>query len=155
MGLKEDHGLIGTWRLVTYEGRDSVGQPQYPIGQNVTGQLIYDANGNMSAHIMRSDRPTFAANDIRQGTDTEVRAAFEGHTSYFGTYTLNPTIQTVTHHVQGCSYPNWIGNDLVRYYKFDDGRLVLSTPSLVSRGESLEFVMTWERADAGPYRRSG
>ena len=78
--------LVGTWRLVSYEARDSKGQIQYPLGEGVSGQLIYDAAGNMSAHVMRNDRPLFAANDSARGTDAEVRAAFEGYTSYFGTY---------------------------------------------------------------------
>ena len=100
----------------------------------------------MSAHVMRDDRPTFASNDSGQGTDAEVRAAFEGHSSYFGTYTVHPAKQTVTHHVRGASYPNWIGRDLVRYYKFDGARLVLSSPPMVFRGELFEFVLVWERA---------
>ena len=109
------------------------------------GQLIYDAGGNMSAHVMRSDRPFFAADDPGRGTDAEVRAAFDGHASYFGTYTIDLATQTVTHHVQGSSYPNWVGNDQLRHFKFDGPRLVLSTPALVSDGESLEYVLTWER----------
>jgi hypothetical protein len=119
MSIKESAGLIGTWQLVSYEARDSTGQLQYPLGKLVTGQLIYDADGNMSAHMMRNDRPTFASNDPVQGTDAEVRAAFEGHISYLGTYSVNGANQTVTHHIQGCSYPNWIGNDQVRHYKFE------------------------------------
>ena len=76
--------LLGTWRLVSFEARDAKGQLQYPLGEHVSGLLVYDAGGNMSAHVMRMDRPLFAANDPGRGTDAEVRAAFEGHASYFG-----------------------------------------------------------------------
>jgi hypothetical protein len=145
MSVKEIGRLLGAWRLTSYEARDSTRQLDYPLGEHVTGQLIYDADGNMSTHMMRDDRPTFASNDPAQGTDAEVRAAFEGHFSYFGTYTVNPGEQTVTHHVQGCSYPNWIGNDQVRYYSFDDARLLLSTPPIVFRGQSFHSVLIWER----------
>jgi hypothetical protein len=137
--------LLGTWRLVSFEARDSKDQLQYPLGKHVFGQLIYDADGNMSAHVMSNDRPLFAANDPGRGTDAEVRAAFDGHASYFGTYTIDPSAQTVTHHVRGSSYPNWIGSDQLRRFKFDGSRLLLSTPPLVSGGESLEYVLTWER----------
>src|SRR5438874_1989109 len=61
----------------------------------------------MSAHVMRADRSTFASNDPGSGTDADVRAAFEGHVSYFGTYTVDPIARTVIHHVRGASYPNW------------------------------------------------
>jgi Lipocalin-like domain len=144
----QSHGvtsLLGTWRLVSFEARDSEGQLQYPLGKDVCGQLIYDVGGNMSAHVMRDDRPLFAANDPGRGTDAEVRATFDGHASYFGTYAIDPATQTVTHHVRGAWYPNWIGNDQLRHFKFDGSRLVLSTPPLVSDGQSLEYVLTWER----------
>jgi len=138
-------GLVGTWRLVSYEARDSAGKAQYPLGERVSGLIVYDAAGNMSAHIMRNDRPLFAAKDPARGTDAEVRAAFEGHMSYFGTYSVDRQKQTVTHHVVGASYPNWIGNDQLRYYKFDGPRLMLSTPPIVVGGQSLEYVLIWER----------
>jgi len=49
--------LLGTWRLVSYEARDSEGRVQYPLGENVSGLLVYDGGGNMSAHVMRNDPP--------------------------------------------------------------------------------------------------
>jgi hypothetical protein len=137
--------LVGTWRLVSYEARTSSGETRYSLGQNVVGQLFYDVGENMSAHVMRVDRPTFASNDLGSGTEAEVRAAFEGHVSYFGTYTVDPSAHTVTHHVRGASYPNWIDHDQIRYYRIDGPRLVLSTPPILDHGESLEYILTWER----------
>jgi hypothetical protein len=137
--------LLGTWRLVSFEARDSKGQLQYPLGKHVFGLLMYDAGGNMSAHVMRRDRALFAANHPDCGTDAEVRAAFEGYASYFGTYTIDQATQTVTHHVRGAWYPNWIGSDQLRHFTFEGSRLLLSTPALVPGGDSLEYVLTWER----------
>jgi len=137
--------LIGTWRLVSYEARTASGEIRYPLGKHVVGQLFYDARGNMSAHVMRIDRPTFAAGDSGAGTDAEVRAAFEGHVSYFGTYTIDPSARTVIHHVRGASYPNWVGHDQIRYYRIDGSHLVLSSPPILDRGESLQYTLTWER----------
>ena len=74
--------LLGTWRLVSYEARDSQGRVHYPLGENVSGLLVYDGGGNMSAHVMRNDRPFFAARDPARGTDAELRAAFEDYGSY-------------------------------------------------------------------------
>ena len=137
--------LIGTWRLVRYEARTASGEIRYPLGRHVMGQLFYDARGNMSAHVMRIDRTAFASDDSGAGTDAEVRAAFEGHVSYFGTYTIDPSARTVIHHVRGASYPNWVGHDQIRYYRFDGPHLVLSSPPILDRGESLEYTLTWER----------
>jgi hypothetical protein len=137
--------LVGTWRLVSYEARTSSGEIRYPLGQHVMGQLFYDANGNMSAHVMRIDRPMFALDDSGGGTDAEVRAAFEGHTSYFGTYTIDSSAHTLTHHVRGASYPNWMCHDQIRYYRMDGSHLVLSSPPILFQGESLEYILTWEQ----------
>ena len=133
------------WRLVSYEARTASGETRYPLGHHVVGQLFYDLHGNMSAHVLRLDRPTFASDDSGSGTDAEVRAAFEGHTSYFGTYAIDPSARTVTHHVDGASYPNWMGHDQIRYYRVDGSHLVLSTPRILFRGESLEYILTWGR----------
>jgi len=120
--------LVGTWRLVSYEARAASGELRHPLGPHVVGQLFYDVRGNMSAHLMRVDHSPFASDDSGSGTDVEVRAAFEGHVSYFGTYTIDTSACTVTHHVGGASYPNWMGHDQVRYYRIDGSHLVLSTP---------------------------
>ena len=137
--------LLGTWQLVSFEARDSKGQLHYPLGERVSGLLVYDAGGNMAAHVMKNSRTLFAANDPDCGTDAEVRAAFESYASYFGTYTVDPARQTVTHHVRGAWYPNCIGSDQLRHFKFKGSRLVLSTSALTSSGESLEYILTWER----------
>src|SRR5438552_33774 len=104
MQPKAEPGLLGTWRLVSYEARDPQGRVQYPLGENVSGLLIY-----------------------------------------FGSYTIDHARQIVTHHVRGAWYPNWIGRDQVRHFKFDAGRLLLSTPPMIWNGQSLEYVLTWER----------
>ena len=137
--------LVGTWRLVSYEARAASGEARYPLGQHAVGQLFYDVRGNMSAHVMRVDRPAFASDDSGAGTDAEVRAAFEGHTSYFGTYTIDPSAHSVTHHVHGASYPNWMGQGQIRYYRIDGSRLVLSSPAILFQGESLKYILTWKR----------
>ena len=93
--------LVGTWRLASYESRDGAGAVQYPFGQGAIGQLTYDASGNMSAMLMKPNRPPFASQDMRSGTDSEVRDAFDGFIAYFGRYTVDPAKRTVTHHVQG------------------------------------------------------
>jgi len=145
--LDEGSTLVGTWRLTSCEARASKGDVRYPFGERVSGQLIYDAAFNMSAHVMRATRQAFATADAARGTDAEVRAAFESHTSYFGTYTVDPTRHTVTHHVKGASFPNWVGHDQLRHYRFDRGRLLLSTPPLEFGGQSLEYVLVWERLE--------
>ena len=142
--LYEGTTLLGT-TTTGADGHFSVTTSGLTSGSHTFYATATDAAGNMSAHVMRVDRPTFASNDLGSGTDAEVRAAFEGHVSYFGTYTVDPSARTVLHRVRGASYPNWIGHDQIRYYRIDGPRLVLSSPPILDRGESLEYILTWEQ----------
>lgn len=137
--------FVGFWRLVSYESRDAAGTVHHPLGRGAVGLLAYDARGNMSVLLMRPDRPAFASGDPQHGTDAEVRAAFDGFIGYFGSYTVDPEHGTVTHHVRGAQFPNWVAGDQVRSFRFDGQRLMLSTPPIQFGGRSLTAVLVWER----------
>jgi lipocalin-like protein len=142
-----DWPFIGTWRLVSYESRDEAGGVQHPMGREVVGQLMYDAEGNMSALVARANVPPFASGDSCIGTDAEVRAAFDGFVAYFGTYSFNLSAGTVIHHVRGASFPNWTGTEQVRYFTAEGQRLVLSTPISVD-SRHVTAILIWERVGA-------
>ena len=141
-----DWPFVGTWRLVSFESRDEAGGLQYPMGPDVSGQLMYDAQGNMSALLAQADMPRFASSDLHGGTDAEVRAAFIGFFGYFGTYSFNLREGTVTHHVRGASFPNWAGADQLRFFKAKGPHLVLSAPPISIEGHQLITTLIWERA---------
>ena len=146
MRAKTASKFVGAWRLLSCETRNTNGRVEHPFGEQPAGQLVYDASGNMSAQLMRENRPRFASRDPARGTDAEVRAAFDGYIGYYGTYAVDEGKRAVTHFVQGASFPNWIGSELTRAYDFDErGRLRLSTPPIEIAGESLEYVLLWER----------
>jgi Lipocalin-like domain len=137
--------LIGTWRLVSFESRDESGETRHPLGKNALGQITYGPDGRMSAILVQQGRLPFASGDMRRGTDAEVRSALEGFIGYFGTYSVDAAAGTVTHHVQGASFPNWIGGDQVRFYELEGTRLSLSTPPFLYDGQSSRSVLIWER----------
>jgi Lipocalin-like domain len=139
--------FVGTWRLVSMESRDEAGHVQYPLGRDVAGQLSYDADGNVSAVVARADMPPFASDDLRRGTDAEVRTAFEGFLGYFGTYSVDWAAGTVTHHVSSASFPNWAGTEQVRYFRAEGRRLALSAPPISVSGRQLTATLVWERAN--------
>lgn len=138
-------GLVGTWRLVSFESRLPGGEIRYPMGRDVAGQLMYDTAGNVSAHIMDTSRPAFVSGDRAAGTDAEVRRAFVGYLAYYGTYDVDAVRSTVTHHVAGASFPNWIGADQLRHFRLDGDRLTITTPPIRAGGVDLITVLVWER----------
>jgi hypothetical protein len=137
--------FIGTWKLISSEFRASNGKVSYPWGIDVDGRLIYTADGNVAVQIMSPSRPNFAAKDHMKGTDQEIRAAFEGYQAYYGTFTLNESEKTITHHIQGSVFPNLIGHNLKRFYNLSRDQLTLSTPPMPMGGEVVTGVLIWKR----------
>jgi len=140
------HGtsLTGAWKLLVFEFR-SEGQVVFPLGTNFLGLCLYDSTGYMAMQIMRGDRPRFAANDQLAGTPDEVAAALTGCISYFGTYVVDETHGVVVHHVSQSLFPNWIGTDLVRFYRISGDRLIVSAPTVQVRGHLMDAMLVWER----------
>ena len=104
----------GTWRLVSFDSRGSTNTIVHPWGDDPQGLLVYDEHGNMAGQVTRSHRLVFASDDVRDGTTDEVRAAFDGYIAYYGTYTIDTALSTVTHHITGSLFPNWVGVDQAR-----------------------------------------
>jgi hypothetical protein len=134
----------GAWTLVTYERRAPDGTVIYPMGQNPAGRLTYDGLGRMSAQLMRRNRPLFAG-DRQGGTADEIKAAFEGYIGYCGSYEVHEKEGFVIHHVEICSFPNWIGTDQKRFFEFSDERLILRVRNTLA-GQDGDNRLVWQRA---------
>ncbi len=139
--------FIGTWKLVSIEFRRSDGQLTYPMGRDAVGIIMYDANGHMSVNIMRPDRQAFATGDQLKGTPMEIKSAFEGFVAYYGVYEVNQENGTVTHHVEGSLFPNWVGSAQRRFFEFSGNRLTLSTAPILMGGQQVTGVLNWECAE--------
>lgn len=139
--------FTGTWRLVSNEFRQSDGQLTYPYGRDAIGLAMFGADGCFSAQIMRPDRPTFASGDNRKGTPVEIKAAYEGFFAYYGVYEVNQEERTVTLHVEGSLFPNWVGSAQQRFFEFSGNRVTLSTLPILLGGQQVIGVLTWERIE--------
>jgi hypothetical protein len=115
--------FIGTWRAVA-------------DGQ--IGVMIYDDLGNMAVQVMPTrPRQKYAG---AQPTPDEAKDAVTGYLAYFGTYTVDESAHTITHHRKGSINPGQVGQDAVRRYEFGPGdRLVLIPVETGNR-------IIWERA---------
>jgi hypothetical protein len=137
--------FIGTWELVTSEFRNPDGKVTYPLGKKAVGILMYDSGGRFAAQLMQPDRPKFASGDMRGGTPEEAKAAVDGYVAYFGTYKVDEKRGTVVHHVEASLFPNWLGQDQVRFYGFSADLLTLRTPPMLSGGQEITGVLVWKR----------
>lgn len=142
--MREDQ-FIGTWKLLSFEFRRSDGGIVYPLGKDAVGVLMYDAKGNMSVHLMSRDRGSFIEKDQLKGTPDEIRAAFEGFIAYFGTYEIDEEEGSVVHHVEGSLFPNLVGKDQKRFFRFYGAQLELTAPAKPWGGASMTGVLVWEQ----------
>jgi hypothetical protein len=118
--------LIGSWELVTWQ---SIGQDDtigYPLGEDAVGQLMYDDDADrVCAQLVRVNQPRFASEDWQEATGPEMAAAWPNYFGYFGTFTIDTAAATVTHHIDAGWFPNLVGTQQVRHYRFANDQLVL------------------------------
>jgi hypothetical protein len=137
--------LIGTWRLRSWKNHASDGSVVDPMGENPVGYIFYNHDHYMSVEIMAEHRAPYHDADVLGGTTQERSEAISTYLSYSGPFEVLPEQDTVIHHIEVCSFPNWIGNAQVRYGKLDGDVLVLSTKPMVFQGVERRAELVWER----------
>jgi hypothetical protein len=121
--------LVGAWHLTRIEvpGPDGESTP----ATQPQGMLIYTRDGHVSVQLMYPKSASALSNEYVQ----------DGYEASFGSYDVDETTHTVTHHVQGSITRDLlIGKDLPRVYQFtDDGHLILKP----ARPDE-HWSVTWE-----------
>src|SRR5712671_1087617 len=97
--------IQGAWTMVS-NVLDQGGNKVEPYGPDAKGSVILAST--------RADVPKFASNNRTTGTPEENKAAVAGSIAYFGTYTVNDADKMLVMHLDGSSYPNWVGTDQKR-----------------------------------------
>jgi hypothetical protein len=119
--------LIGAWHLASIAGPDGK-----PVTTGVpVGMLIYTRDGHMSVQLMYPKAAGALSNEYVEN----------GYEASFGSYDINETTHTVTHHVQGANTRDLlVGKDLPRVYLFStDAHLVIK-----SARPDEHWSVTWE-----------
>lgn len=120
--------LIGAWHLVRIDAPGPDGKPA--SGPQPRGMLVYTRDGHMSVQLMYPDSASTLSNEY----------VLNGYEASFGSYEVDETAQTVTHHVQGSITRNLlVGKDLPRKFEFTrDGHFIIRS----TRPDEHWFV-TW------------
>lgn len=105
--------LVGVWHLVSLGEVGPDGKLSSVAG--LKGTLIYTRDGHMSVQIMYPESAAELTNDY-------VRNGYEAS---FGSYDLDETAHTVTHHVQGSITHDLVGQSLTRRYQLSGRRLTI------------------------------
>lgn len=144
--------LAGAWRLVSIETVKPNGEVIYPFyGKHPQGLIVYDRSGWMSVQIISDPAPAVPNVDSRQdfaaASDREKAAAAEGYYAYYGTWTVDASKATVTHHIRQSLLPGERGEEGVRHFVLDNDRLTL-TAKTHEMGEEHERRLVWQRTSA-------
>ena len=112
-GAKEK--LIGAWHLVRIDAPGPDGK-SVPLPQP-KGMLIYTRDGHMSVQLMYPESANALTNEY----------VLNGYEASFGSYDVDETAHTVTHHVLGSNTRDLlVGKDLPRKFEFEaDGHLII------------------------------
>jgi hypothetical protein len=117
--------IVGTYRLARYAAH----------GSEPIGRISYDSSGRMWAMLL----PPGRAPINRDSPPEQYRDTMRGVVAYYGTYTIDESTQRVIHHVEAASNPDWIGDDFIRWYRFEGPNL------LISLSQSFDNPLLWER----------
>ena len=117
--------LLGAWHLESWsfvydEGRP----PEYPLGPDARGIILYTADGHVSATLMRTSGPADSF-------------------AYAGRYDVRDG--AVFHSIEIATNPALVGITSTRYIALDGDRLTLSGPDF-SAGSGRTQKIVWRRA---------
>lgn len=131
--------LIGAWRLQSWslvyeDGRD----PEFPLGQDALGFIMYTADGHVSATLSRAQRQAATA-----GSPSEKAQAYDDSFAYAGRYDVRDGV--VFHSIEVATHAGLIGITSQRRIALEGDVLTLSGPDFTPSAPRSQRIV-WRRA---------
>ncbi len=128
-GTTLEQQIQGSWMIVSmYNEQD--GKKAEPFGPDPRGFMVLTPDGRFSMILMRASLPKFAANNRVKGTAEDNQAVVQGSVAYFGSYKVaDEKEHMVRLHIDGCTFPNWDGEDQMRVMAVIGDEMKLTNPS--------------------------
>ncbi len=117
--------VVGAWKLISYEDKDSNNTSVFPYGKTPAGLFIYGVTGHMSVQIMKTPPPDVASDDWDRFTVQEKVALYDGYVAYFGRYEVDAARHVLTHLPEADLSRLYIGRREERPYQLEGDRLTL------------------------------
>jgi hypothetical protein len=111
--------IVGTWKFRSYvRTAPDTGEYADIMGRHPNGYLIYTPEGRMMVIVVADNREP-------PKTDEDRIAPHKFMVAYSGRYTV--TGGQVVHHVDVSWNQSWTGTDLVRVFKIEDDKPIITT----------------------------
>src|SRR4051812_19539827 len=140
---KQGDQVVGAWVIVSSDTVRPDGNRSPTFDRSPKGILILDASGHYALELMRAELPKFASNNRVEGTPEENKAVVQGGLAHYGRYTVSDADRSLMFHIEGSSFPNWVGTEQKRPFTLSGDELKWRTAA-ASGGGSAELV--WKRA---------
>lgn len=134
--------LPGSWVIASETLVLPGGKKISSWGANPYGFHSFDADGNFSQMLIRSDLPKFATR--AGGTPEENSAVAKGMIAYYGKYSIDETAQTMVLKITGSTFASFNGTTSVRKIVSLTGGELRTTNTIPGSGVVAEIV--WRRA---------
>ena len=131
--------LIGAWHLESWalvyeDGRP----PEYPLGADANGYIMYTADGHVSAMLARSGRPASAP-----ASSGDKAKAYDESFAYAGRFQVRDG--AVFHSIEVSTNPALVGFTSNRRIALDGDRLTLTGPDFLPNVPRYQRII-WRRA---------
>jgi hypothetical protein len=133
---------VGTWRLVSFESESQATAEREPVlGKNPTGYIVFTPERRLMLIITGEGRNV-------PKTDQDRAALLKSMIAYTGMYRIEGDKRITK--VDVSWNPDWVGTDVVRFFRIDGDRLQIISDWMQSvvrpeRGK-VRAILTWERA---------
>jgi hypothetical protein len=134
--------LSGNWKRVSAVGTAADGIVTKPWGDDPVGFLTYTNDGRMWGLISSSGRKRLSG-DWASAPADERAEAFTSSFAYTGRYTVHG--DDVVHFVEAATIENMVNTEVVRFFAFEGGRLILRTPPISYGSVQQTFEIVWKR----------
>jgi hypothetical protein len=138
--------LIGTWELLSREDHTHAGERRIEpsLGENPLALLFFDKQGHFAAQFMKRERGATAEAEAANGAPNNSRAR-GGYDAYFGTYTVDSPLGTVTTCLLGALSPENVGQRFTRTMNVVGDELTIRLETLSVGGEPVTRKLLWRR----------
>jgi len=125
---------LESWSLVYEDGRP----PEYPLGPDARGLIMYTGDGHVAATLMRAGRAA-----VVPESEAARASAYAESFAYAGRFEVRDG--TVFHAIEIATNPALPGLRSTRHIQLDGERLTLSGPDF-SPGAARSQQIVWRRA---------
>jgi hypothetical protein len=138
--------IQGRWKLVAAEDLRADGSTaRYPWGRHPVGSIVVEGTA-CYVQIMSSDTPSFSSS-TPPPVEQMKATLLSSYIAYSGPCTIDEAAGKVTLKVDAAWRPDYVGTEQVRFFKFENGRLLFGpAPNSIRSGEDrLSRRLTLER----------